>query len=305
MCLRRYSSESTPSAARRPQCAIRPQTWPAGCRSRASRPRRAVREHGVASPSTFEAGDTAAGNAPMPAATMPWPWGVSALIRESTRSCARLERCRPATHPRDDVRADVTRAVADERLSRVQSGLTRRPPDGGEVGAQQLIRRVLLVAEAAADMRLDDAYLAPGDAEPCPTTRRTMCGICVEVNDDAPGLHGGEAHVVFDVAMLHGRRVVPALDLDKARLAAGLLADCRCGWSCGRGCCSGIPRAAAGHRASWPPCTSGTKGYSSYSTRSAPAGPARRPRSPRRRRRCHRRKSAPTQDVSSRRSATS
>ena len=150
--------------------------------------------------------------------------GVSALVREAL-DLARGERAvRP--YPRDDVRADgVAHAVADERLlARAVELDEAAAHDGGEVGAQRLIQRVLLVAEAAADIRLDDADLAPGDAESLPDDAaddvRDLRG---GVDDDAPGLHGGEAHVVFDVAVLHGRRVVPALDLDKARLAAGLL----------------------------------------------------------------------------------
>ena len=87
--------------------------------------------------------------------------GVSALVREAF-DLARGERAvRP--HPRDDVRADgVAHAVADERLlARAVELDEAAAHDGGEVGAQRLIQRVLLVAEAAADIRLDDAYLAP------------------------------------------------------------------------------------------------------------------------------------------------
>ena len=87
------------------------------------------------------------------------------------------------------MRADgVAHAVADERLlARAVELDEAAAHDGGEVGAQRLIQRVLLVAEAAADIRLDDAYLAPGDAESLPDDAaddvRDLCG---GVDDDAP-----------------------------------------------------------------------------------------------------------------------
>ena len=48
-------------------------------------------------------------------------------------------------------------------------------------------------------------------------------------HDDPPRLHVGEADVVFNVAVLDGGGVVPALHLDEARLLDGLLDSRPCG----------------------------------------------------------------------------
>ena len=92
----------------------------------------------------------------------------------------------------------------------------------GAPGAQGLIQRVLLVAKAAADIGLDDADLAPGNPQ----------GLAHHPADDVGNLGGadhhhparlliGEAAVVFDVAVLDGGSVVPALHLDEAGLPPG------------------------------------------------------------------------------------
>ena len=98
------------------------------------------------------------------------------------------------------------------------------PHLGGEPGAQGLVQRVLLVAEAAADVGLDDPYLAPGQAQ----------GLPHHPADDVGDLGGGDHHhparlligkapVVLDVAVLDRGGVVPPLDLDESRLLDGLL----------------------------------------------------------------------------------
>ena len=135
--------------------------------------------------------------------------------------------------PGDDVRADgMADTVGDEgfltravELDKTAADLRAAP------GAQRLIQRVLLVAEAAADVRLDDADIAP----------RTAQGLSDDAAYDVRDLRGAghdeaavfliaEAAVILDVAVLHGGRFVPALDLDEARLLdrLGVIAR-RCG----------------------------------------------------------------------------
>ena len=84
--------------------------------------------------------------------------------------------------PGDDVRADgVADAVGDEgfltravELDKTAADLRAAP------GAQRLIQRVLLVAEAAADVRLDDADIAPRTAQMC--IRDRCCSVqCVYI----------------------------------------------------------------------------------------------------------------------------
>lgn len=51
----------------------------------------------------------------------------------------------------------------------------------GQKGIQRFIENVLLISETSADIRLDDTYLPHGIPSAWPMTRRTICGICVEV----------------------------------------------------------------------------------------------------------------------------
>ena len=150
--------------------------------------------------------------------------GVGTLIRE-TLHLARGDRAVLA-QPRDHVDADgVADAVGDEGLFAGAVEL-----DGAAIdllaapGAQRLIKGILLVAEAAADVRLDDADVRPRAAQRLPD----------DAADDVRDLRGAgqdetavfavaEAAVIFDVAVLHGGRIVPALHLDQARLFDCLL----------------------------------------------------------------------------------
>ena len=126
--------------------------------------------------------------------------------------------------PRDDMRADgVADTVGDEGLlARAVELDTAAAHLRAAPGAQRLIQRVLLVAEAAADVRLDDADVAPRAAD----------GLTDDAADDVRDLRGAghdqtavllvaEAAVVLDVAVLDRRRLVPALDLNKAGLLDG------------------------------------------------------------------------------------
>ena len=94
----------------------------------------------------------------------------------------------------------------------------------GQPGTKRLIQRVLLVAEAAAYVGLDDAHLPPGNAQGLADDAaddvRYLCG---GDDHDAAALHIGPAVVIFDVAVLDGGRVVPAFDLDEPRLLDGRL----------------------------------------------------------------------------------
>ena len=81
-----------------------------------------------------------------------------------------------------------------------------------------------VVAKAAADVRLDDAHVCPR------TPKRLTDDAADDVrnlrggnDDDAPVFLVGIAAVVFNVAVLHGGGIVPALDLDESGLLNGLL----------------------------------------------------------------------------------
>ena len=150
--------------------------------------------------------------------------GVSALVGEALY----LSRGNGAVlvQPGDDVEADgVAHAVRDERLlpGTVDTDAAAAHLRGAP-GAQGLIQGVLFVAEAAADVGLDDLNVRPGTAQ----------GLAHDAADDMGDLGGrhhddtavfliGEAAVVLDVAVLHGRRVVPALHLDESWLLNGSL----------------------------------------------------------------------------------
>ncbi len=149
--------------------------------------------------------------------------GVGALVGERLELPGHQGAVRPDLG--DDMGPDgVTDAVGDEGLLPGTLQLDQPPAHLGRApGAKGLIQRVLLIAEAAADVRLDDADLAPGDAQ----------GLAHHPADDVGDLGGGDHHdpsrlligkaaVVFNVAVLHRRRIVPALHLDEARLLAAL-----------------------------------------------------------------------------------
>ena len=93
---------------------------------------------------------------------------------------------------------------------------------GGAPGAQGLVQRVLLVAEAPADIGLDDADLAPGKAQGLPDHPADDMGDLGGADHHHPArLLIGEAAVVLNVAVLDGGGVVPALHLDEAGLLTG------------------------------------------------------------------------------------
>ena len=96
------------------------------------------------------------------------------------------------------------------------------PQSGGQPRAQGLVEGVLLVAEAAADVGLDNAHLPPGDAQGLTADAADDVGDLGGGDDgNASPLHVGGADVVFNVAVLDRWRVVPALHPDEARFGAG------------------------------------------------------------------------------------
>ena len=150
--------------------------------------------------------------------------GVSALIGEAL-DLARGNRA-VLMEPRDDMEADgVAHAVRDEGLLARAVDAHAAPCDlRGAPRAQWLVERVLLVAKAAADVGLDDAHVCPR------TPKRLTDNAADDVrdlrggnDDDAPVFLVGIAAVVFNVAVLHGGSIVPALDLDESGLLNGLL----------------------------------------------------------------------------------
>ena len=148
--------------------------------------------------------------------------GVRALVGEALHLTGGDSAVR--TQPGDDMESDgVAHAVGDEGLLTGAVHPDAAPAYlGGTPGTQRLVQRVLLVAEATADVGLDDLNIRPG------TAQRLSHHPADDMGDLGGGHHHdaavlliGEAAVVFDVAVLHGGRVVPALDLDEARLLNG------------------------------------------------------------------------------------
>ena len=144
---------------------------------------------------------------------------VRALIGEEIDLSCRHAAVR--TDPACDMEADrVAHAVRNKRLLARAVDAHRTTADHhGAPRAQRLIQRVLLVSEAAADIRLDDPDIRPG------TSDRLSHHAADDVRDlrgahdrDPPVFLIRKAAVVFDVAVLHRRRVVPALDPDKPGL---------------------------------------------------------------------------------------
>ena len=128
--------------------------------------------------------------------------------------------------PRDDMGAlGVADAVVDKGLL---SGTVYRHRAsaqlGGQPGAEGLVEGVLLVAKAAADIGLDHADHSPGDAKGLPHhAAHNMGNLGGGGNHDAASLHFGGTDVIFNVTVLHGRRFIPALDLNESRLLNRLL----------------------------------------------------------------------------------
>ena len=181
MNLLRYSRGSCRQLSRNLQYLRRPRTRPAACRSRASRPRRGGWcrrcRHRPQSLRT----DRSAG-------TSPWPWrrssGRATHMRPLIGEALDLARGNRAVfvEPRDDVEPDgVAHAVGDERLLSCAVDADAPAVDlRGAPGAKRLIERVLLVAEAAADIGLDDLNICPGSSQRLTDDPADDVGICVE-----------------------------------------------------------------------------------------------------------------------------
>ena len=142
--------------------------------------------------------------------------GVSALVGEALDLAGDEGAVRP--QPRDHVEADgMAHAVGHEGVLAGDVDLDETTAElHGKPRGERLIQRVLLIAEAAADVGLDDADPAPVDAE------GLTDGAADDVrdlrggnDDDLAGLLIGVGNVVFDVAVLHGRGVVPLVDADQ------------------------------------------------------------------------------------------
>ena len=126
----------------------------------------------------------------------------------------------------DQMGADgVAHTVGDEGFLPGAFEFDRAAPHlGGAPGGQWLIQGILLVAEAAADVGLDDPDSAPGQTQRLPADTADDVGNLGGGNDNDPAVFLiGVAAVVFNVAVLHGGGVVPAFDFDEARLLNGLL----------------------------------------------------------------------------------
>ena len=92
----------------------------------------------------------------------------------------------------------------------------------GEPGAEWLVEDLLLVAEAAANAGLDDADVAPADAEGLAADAPHDVGdLRGRDHRDAPALHVGEAHVGLDVALAHLLRLGVDLVAVVARVVDG------------------------------------------------------------------------------------
>ena len=145
--------------------------------------------------------------------------GICALVREALHLPG--GKCAVGPDVGDDMRADgMAHAVGNEGL--LPADVKLYAPAAhlrGKVSAERLIQRILLVAEAAADVRLDDAHIAPRDAQRLPhDAPHDVRDLRGGGDDDAPALHLRKADVVFNVAVLHGGGVVPAFHPDEAGL---------------------------------------------------------------------------------------
>ena len=94
----------------------------------------------------------------------------------------------------------------------------------GDPGGQRLIQRILLIAETAADIRLDNAYFPPRHAQRLPH----------RPPDDVRYLRRGHHHSpvafavcicneVLNMAMLDDRRFIPFVHTDEPRLLDGFV----------------------------------------------------------------------------------
>ena len=95
---------------------------------------------------------------------------------------------------------------------------------GGEPGVEGLVEHLLLVAEAAADVGLHHLDLAPADAQSLADDPADDVGDLGGGDDvDTSGLHPGEGHGVFNVAMLDLLGLIVAPELVEGRVGQRLL----------------------------------------------------------------------------------
>ena len=85
-----------------------------------------------------------------------------------------------------------------------------------QVGIQRLIQDILLVAEAAADIRLDNPYLSPVDTERLSAhAAANMRQLRGRHHDNLSALHIGIRAGIFDMAVRNGRYRIIAFKHDR------------------------------------------------------------------------------------------
>ncbi len=117
----------------------------------------------------------------------------------------------------------VADPVGDKRFLPAALQLHQPPADlGGAPGTEGLIEGVLFIAKAAADVRLDNPDLAPGNPQSLADDPADNVGDLGGADHHHPArLLVGEAPVVLNVAVLDGRSIIPTLDFDEAGLLPG------------------------------------------------------------------------------------
>ena len=154
--------------------------------------------------------------------------GVSTLIGEQLDLACGEAAVR--MQPGDQMDADgVAHAVGDKGVLARNVDLHEAAAElHGKPCGQRFIQRILLVAEAAADVGLDDADAAPGNVQ------RLSDGAAHDVrdlrrgnDDDLACFLIGVDDVIFNMAVLHGGGVVPLVHADEPRLldGFGIVAD--------------------------------------------------------------------------------
>ena len=117
--------------------------------------------------------------------------------------------------PGDDVEFHrVPHAVCDKGFLPGAVDADGKTPDRfGTPGTERFVQDVLLVAEAAADIGLDDMDITPRTVQRLTDDTAYDVGDLGARDDDQPAVFRiGKAAVVFDVTVLDGRHLIPALD---------------------------------------------------------------------------------------------